>query len=103
MKDKCLYGLVGLIKDIKTEHKAQINKWGVQDHEPSEWLMFLTEEVGELAEAIADWQFRDGHEQNVIDEAIQTATLSLKIAEMFKCEKDRRFVNDYYSKRKDNG
>ena len=55
----------------------------MQNHEPSEWLMFTTEELGELSEAISDWQFREGHPDKIIQEAIQVATLSLKIAEMF--------------------
>jgi len=45
--------------------------------------MFTTEELGELANAITEWKFRKGSSENVVKEAIQVATLALKIAEMF--------------------
>jgi NTP pyrophosphatase (non-canonical NTP hydrolase) len=86
MKDLCLTQYTEKIAPmVFRENHRQLVKWGVQDHEPSEWLMFTTEELGELAEAIGEFQFRwkAGSCENVIKEAIQTATLCLKIAEMF--------------------
>lgn len=68
---------------IAEENHAQIEKWGVQNHHPYAWLAFLTEEVGELAEAMTEADFRGGRKQDVVKEAIQVATLSMKIAEMF--------------------
>jgi NTP pyrophosphatase (non-canonical NTP hydrolase) len=79
-----LFGLV-----IK-EGEMQVKKWGVQNRDPFEWLAFLTEEVGELAQAISEWEFMVGHEREIIKEAIQVATLSLKIAEMFTFRLDER-------------
>lgn len=68
---------------VRLEHSNQIRKWGIQDHTPAEWLMFATEEVGEVAEAIAEWQYGGADPSNVVKEAIQAATLLIKIAEMF--------------------
>ena len=88
MKDLCLTdeSFVKIKSLIMHENLNQLEKWGVQDHEPSEWLMFTTEELGELAEALGNFQFRwePGSCEAVIKEAIQTATLCLKIAEMFQ-------------------
>jgi NTP pyrophosphatase (non-canonical NTP hydrolase) len=83
MKDLCLNNkqLYDMIGD---ENERQLNKWGIQDHLPSEWVMFTVEELGELAEAIREWNYRYGDAREVVKEAIQTATLSLKIAEMFQ-------------------
>ena len=93
MKDLCLTQYTEKIAPmVFWENRRQYGKWGVQDHEPSEWLMFTTEELGELAEAIAEYQYRGGLVENVVKEAIQVATLSLKIAEMFNAlpvEKDK--------------
>ncbi len=50
---------------------------------PSEWYMFACEELGETANAIGEWNYRCGLAEDVVKEAIQTATLMLKIAEMF--------------------
>lgn len=76
---------------ISDEDKRQLEKWGEQSHTPAEWLMFLTEEVGELAEAIAEFWFRDGSLAEVEKEAIQIATLALKIAWMAK-QKDKEYA-----------
>ncbi len=73
-----------IIAEVDAENVRQLEKWGVQDHEPAEWLMFTTEELGELAESIGDYQYRGGLVEPVVKEAIQTATLCLKIAEMFQ-------------------
>jgi len=84
MKDLCLKTLPRLEGLILAEHQLQIDKWGVQNRLPSEWLMFATEELGELAQAIGEWNYRNGLAEDVVKEAIQTATLCLKIAEMFR-------------------
>ena len=86
MKDLCLLdeSFIKLKSLILRENIRQLEKWGIQDHSPSEWLMFTTEELGELAEAIGEWQYRGGLVEDVVKEAIQTATLCLKIAEMFQ-------------------
>jgi NTP pyrophosphatase (non-canonical NTP hydrolase) len=82
MKDLCLKSplLDGL---IARENLRQLKKWGVQDRHPFEWLAYATEELGELARAISEHVYRNGPGCNIVKEAIQTATLSLKIAEMF--------------------
>ncbi len=44
--------------------------------------------MGELAKAIADNFYRGGSNQDVIDEAIQAATLCLRIARMYKIKQE---------------
>lgn len=68
---------------IDEEGRKQVVKWGVQDRSPFEWLAFATEELGELSEAICEHHFRDGSPEHVVEEAIQTAVLCTKIAEMY--------------------
>ena len=85
MKDLQLE-IIDIKKAVLSEHRRQIKKWGVQDHSSFEWMCYLTEEVGELAEAISYYEYRYGGAQEVFDEAIQVATLALKIAEMFGVE-----------------
>ena len=82
MKDLCL-ATGKLVLLVYRENIRQLEKWGIQDHAPFEWLGFATEEIGELAEAIGEFTFRGGLAEDVVKEAIQTATLCLKIAEMF--------------------
>jgi NTP pyrophosphatase (non-canonical NTP hydrolase) len=65
------------------ESRRQLAKWGVQTRTPAEWMLYLTEEVGELAEAISEREYRDGTSEDVLKEALQVATLALKIAEIY--------------------
>ena len=86
MRDLCLTpdSFLRLKSLILHENLSQLEKWGVQDHSPEEWLMYATEELGETAKAIGEFEYRGGLAEGVVKEAIQTATLMLKIAEMFQ-------------------
>jgi NTP pyrophosphatase (non-canonical NTP hydrolase) len=88
--DKCFQEWEFLEKSVLIEHQHQINKWGIQTHTLFEWLTYTAEELGELAKAIAELEYRDGTKEEVYKEAIQTATLSLKIAEMVLSEKTNK-------------
>lgn len=68
---------------LQIENESQLIKWGVQIHTPFEWLTYTTEELGELAQAISEHYYRGQSKENVVKEAIQVATLALKIAEMY--------------------
>jgi NTP pyrophosphatase (non-canonical NTP hydrolase) len=87
MKDLCLNNSV-IWKMVSDENNRQLSKWGIQDHSPEEWLMYAAEELGETAEAISEYKYRGGKASEVAKEDIQTATLILKIAEMFEAIKD---------------
>jgi NTP pyrophosphatase (non-canonical NTP hydrolase) len=86
------YEDVGIPSDtifaVHEESERQIKKWGVQKRKLMEWLCFTTEELGELAEAIAEHEYREGKKEDIIKEAIQTATLCLKIASMVSASQD---------------
>ncbi len=84
MKDQLLEHRERLFLQVIDEQDKQVAKWGVQDHTPFEWMTFLTEEVGELAQAISEVEWRNGTVAEVSKEAIQVATLALKIAEMYQ-------------------
>ena len=76
----------GLWELVLAENERQIEKWGIQDHQILEWMLILGEEVGELNKAVleqwilsGDWRER---RKQTVKEAIQVATLALKIAEI---------------------
>ena len=85
--DLCLKN-PNLFNMLIEENKRQIKKWGIQIHDPFEWLAYTTEELGELSRAISEYVYRGGLVSGVIMEAIHVATLSLKIAEMFLNEEN---------------
>lgn len=80
--DKNLADIDQLGDLVLREGAEQIAKWGVQRRTPFEWLCYLMEEVGELAEEISEATYRQGTSAKIRCEAIQVATLALKIAEM---------------------
>lgn len=80
--DQKLESLTELIESIEMENIYQLNKWGVQTRSSFEWYCYLGEEVGELSKAISEFEYRRGPFGNIFNEAIQVATLALKIAEM---------------------
>ena len=41
-----------IIDEVEAEMQRQIDKWGVQEHEPLIWNAILVEEVGEVSKAI---------------------------------------------------
>ena len=77
-----------LLKSVVEENNRQLAIWGVQSHTLPEWLMYLVEEVGELAKAISEFMYRGEKSGNIYDEAIQVATLAMKIAEMIEIQED---------------
>lgn len=83
MKDLMLENIKELFKKVECENEIQLYKFGIQNKSPFEWITYLTEEVGELAQAITDhYYYRVESPSNIADEAIQVSTLALKIAEM---------------------
>ena len=73
-----------ITQKVRDESDFQIAKWGIQTHSAFEWLTYTMEELGELADAISEHEYRDGTKEHVVHEAIQVATLALKIAEMYE-------------------
>lgn len=84
MKDLCFNYLQPVMDLIHDENLRQLEKWGVQNHTPVMWLAITTEECGELAKAILEFEFGRGSSKDIVKEAVQVATLAIKIAEMFK-------------------
>lgn len=66
---------------IRTEDECQRMKWGNQSHTADRWMLILIEEIGELTKAVLEAHY-EGSLANVKMEAIQCATLCLKIVKM---------------------
>jgi NTP pyrophosphatase (non-canonical NTP hydrolase) len=70
---------------VTAEAMAQDAKWGEQNHEPEVWLAILTEEVGELAQAMLADRFdaadHDSHHDSMEIEAIQIAAVACQFVE----------------------
>lgn len=86
-KDKQLEDILNLLEAVKLENLLQIEEFGIQDYTLEWWSTILGEEYGELCKAIIEYYFEQGATLfQIYREAIQVATLALKIAEMSKAE-----------------
>ena len=83
-RDRMFINKEWLFDQLDEENLRQISKWGIQEHTAFEWMTITAEEFGSLAKAINEHHCRKGPKGKVVAEAIQVATLALKIAEMFK-------------------
>lgn len=98
LTDRKLLSIDSIKTDIISENIRQLNKWGVQTHSIFEWLAYITEELGELSNAISECYYRKGKLKEIKEEAIQVATLSLKIVEMIDVEIINKMVEKWETK-----
>lgn len=74
-------------EDVESERRCHLEKWGIQKHPPEVWLAILSEEVGEMAEALLNLKFNtfpidvQSYEFKVRHEAIQIAAVASAIAQ----------------------
>ena len=64
-----------IIDQILQERKRQDMKWGIQNHNHANWLLILTEEIGEAAKEANEIHFRDGDVEKLKTELIQSAAV----------------------------
>ncbi len=81
-EDRFLVSWKELQNEVFDENIAQQLKWGRQTHTIAEWALILSEEYGELMKEMCESHFQRVHRPNLRTEAIQLATLALKVAEM---------------------
>lgn len=69
------------LHDVNRERERQDAKWGEQKHDLCTWVTILTEEVGELAQAVLHDTFGGPHAEEVRMEAIHVAAVAVQISE----------------------
>jgi len=67
-----------VISLVRTERINQNHKWGVQNHDNYRWLAILSEEVGEVSQAILHDEFGGKAAGTVKAELIQTAAVAFQ-------------------------
>jgi len=66
------------LKEVVTELEKSFEKWPFRENIFKQ-LAVLTEEAGELSQAILQHQDENGSAENIREEAIQTAAMALKM------------------------
>ncbi len=67
-----------VVNQIRAERERQNKKWGEQNHDDYRWLAILTEEVGELAQAILHDEFGGSHAGTAKTELIHVAAVAVQ-------------------------
>lgn len=65
-----------IIGQVVLEMARQNKLWGVQTHPPKDWLGYLVEEMGEVAQAINDHARKDVAYENYEEELVQVAAVA---------------------------
>ncbi len=81
-KDRCLDNMHLLSELLEEEHRRQLKQFGVQEHSLYKWVTCIMEELGELSEAILENDCGAAPLTDVTREALEVATLALKVVEM---------------------
>lgn len=67
-----------VLNQIRAERERQNKKWGEQNHDDYRWLAILTEEVGELAQAILHNEFGGSHAGTSKTELVHVAAVAVQ-------------------------
>ena len=67
-----------VLNQIRAERERQNKKWGEQNHDDYRWLAILTEEVGELAQAILHDEFGGSHAGTAKTELVHVAAVAVQ-------------------------
>lgn len=89
-KDSSTIDFDWIIHEIGLEHLRQVRKWGLQERTAFEWMTYILEELGELAEAVSEHEYRGAKKRNIVDEAFQVATLAVKIAALYRGKNEKK-------------
>lgn len=82
--------------DILEERCKQDTKWGKQRHDLGRWLAILTEEVGEVSQAMqGTWGWgKPTDSRNLYNELIQVAAVASAIAEQVREEMEVQHIGN---------
>ncbi|SOK58393.1 hypothetical protein [Yersinia phage fHe-Yen9-04] len=72
------------LTDVLAEMNSQDEKWGAdRNQHPFLWHVILSEEVGEVAQAILHDEFGGDHAGTAREELVQVAAVALQIIEQY--------------------
>lgn len=69
------------LMDVSAERRRQTAKWGVQSHTWPEWLVILSEEVGEVGRAMCGVLWGGDDLKQLREELVQVAAVAVQIIE----------------------
>lgn len=69
--------------EVLKERHRQDEKWGEQNHEPTDWCTILGEEVGEVNKAVFEAKFQNKPWEEYRTELIQVAAVAISMVQSF--------------------
>ena len=82
MDTKTKIRMKAVLSEVEDERVRQNEKWGLQNHNPVEWIAILTEEVGEAAKEAVDMHLENiNRVKQYRKEVIQAAAVAVQMVE----------------------
>ena len=69
---------LNILIDLAHERRRQDEKWGEQNHKDEIWLAILSEEIGEVSQALLHNKFGGTHAGTLREELIQVAAVAIQ-------------------------
>lgn len=69
---------LSLLVDLARERRRQDEKWGEQNHRDEIWLAILSEEIGEVSQALLHNKFGGTHAGTLREELIQVTAVAIQ-------------------------
>lgn len=70
-----------VLSDVLIERTSQDQKWGIQNHGVSAWMLILAEEFGEAAKEANEMHFRQKDSRDYREELVQVAAVAVAAIE----------------------
>lgn len=79
---------------VEEECQRQDERWGEQNHDDYRWIAILSEEVGELAQAILHDEFGGAHAGTMKEELAQVAAVAMQWLEALERREGETAVSE---------
>jgi len=80
-REQVLHGIDRLLPELRQAREAQLEKWGIQEHDPALWLAILGEEHGVVAKEVAEGQFGSLNLAKYREECLHTAAVAMAMVQ----------------------
>jgi hypothetical protein len=79
--EQVYHGIDRVLPLVRRQREKQIEKWGVQEHDPAMWYAILGEEFGEVGKEIAEGRIKDFDVAKYRKECLHTAAVALAMVQ----------------------
>lgn len=80
--EQTVQGIDRVLSDVKKQRMKQLERWGIQEHDPKTWYAILGEEFGEIGKEIAEGEINGVFNMAAYrEECLHTAAVALAMVQ----------------------